>query len=448
MELRHLSWVLLAVWGCATSGAASNHLGEQESQSPVAFIDNDQGAALRAAREKHLPVFVEAWAPWCHACRAMRATVLNDPALKPWSSRFIWLAVDTDNPSNEDFLSRFPVDTWPTLLVLDPERETLVARSLGAVSVPQLVEFLEQAEHAFREGRQEAEAGITRADALAVSGAHAEAIAAYQQALSRLPQDGPLRAGAVVSLLKSLSATDNPDECMRLTARELPHLSRVGDRARVLYVGIGCSLDVETEEAATLRTRLAEETARAIAAPAEALVPDVRSSLYEALIEIRQMSGDEEGTKSLAEQWLTFIEESAGRARGAEERSAFDTHRMMAAMILEQPERAIPALERSERELPTDYNPPARLSELYLQTGQLDPALRASDRALSRVPRATRGTVLASRARILLARGERAQAEQMLTAALQELEGTDGFGTWRQRLVLQRTLNFIRSSGH
>jgi hypothetical protein len=436
MQLRHTAWLLLAIWGCATSGTASKHPPAQGHG--LAFIEDDYAAALQKAREQHLPLFVEAWAPWCQSCRSMRATVLTDSALLPHAGRFVWLAIDTDQPGNEAFLRRFPVDTWPTVLVLDAERESVVARSLGAVSVPQLLAFLEQSQRALEEG-------TARADGLALSGSHAEAAAAYQQVLARLPPESPLRAGTVVSLLKSLAASGASDECMRLTDRELPSLSRLEDRARLLYVGIGCALDLETEEAAALRTRMTEEAIRGIRSPSGALAPMLRSSLYEAVCEVRQMAGDEAGARGLVEEWLGFLEANARAARNAEERSALDSHRAMAALMLEEPGRVIPFLEQSERDLPDDYTLPARLALLYLTSGQLDPALEASHRALARARGAGRSLVLVTHARILLARGEPSKAEQLLTEALQQLGDTAG--ARRQQRALQATLDLVRARG-
>jgi tetratricopeptide (TPR) repeat protein len=448
MKPKHLSWVLLLLWGCATGSGTAKSPGEEKARPGVAFIEDDYGAALRMAREKRVPIFVDAWALACHPCRSMRATVFTDPALEKYQGRFIWLALNTDLPANEPFLERFPVDTFPTLLVLEPDRETLLTRVLGSLSVSELIAFLERAEHAFQQGHPKEEERIARADALASKGAHAEAVTAYQEALSNLPADAAARAGAVMSLLKSLAEVDRADECARVAAREAGQLPGTSDQARVLYPGIGCAMDLETEEAKPLRARMAEQTTRLIATPAEALTPDLRSALYEALVELRHASGDDAEGVALARKWLAFVEENARNARSAEERSALDAHRMMAAMLLEKPERAIPALEQSEREHPTDYSPPFRLAFLYLRTGQRDQALQASDRALALASGGARGMVLAGRAQILLARGERAQAERMLTDALRDLESApDGYGTRQQRKALERALNLLLARG-
>ena len=75
-------------------------------------------------------------------------------------------------------------------------------------------------------------------------------------------------------------------------------------------------------------------------------------------------------------------------------------------------------LQQSERDLPGDYNPAARLAEAYLEMRKLDDALSASDRTLARVSGLGRIPVLEKRADILAARGDAADARAALEEAL------------------------------
>ncbi|NTX00141.1 co-chaperone YbbN [Myxococcus sp. CA040A] len=443
MTMRPVLGVLLLLWGCASSSPSTQRA---NPKAGPAFIENDWERALREAREKQRPLFVETWAPWCQSCRSMRSTVLTSPALEELEGRFVWLAIDTDAPANEAFLQRYPVDTWPTVLILEPEQGAVLVRSLGGVSVPQLLGLLAQGEQAFQRGRAGGEE-LARADGLALTGHHAEAAAAYQQAVVHWTPEDSRRASAVVSWLKSLLAMGDTVSCMRVAAQELGRLPRVDDRTRVLYVGMGCALDAKTDEARALREQLAQEAARAREAPEGTLTPALRSSLYEVGCEVHEASGDEASMRELAETWWRFLEEQATRARSAEERAALDSHRVMAVALLARPEAALSRLERSERELPEDYNPPARLATLHLMAGQHERALAASERALSLAKGASRGTVLAGQARILSASGNRAQAEALLTQALNELEQASVPKNHLQRQVLERVLSQLRAEG-
>ena len=86
----------------------------------VPFIDDDYPQALAQARARNLPIFLEAWAPWCHSCRSMQAYVYTDAKLKPFADRFVWLAIDTEKPGNAATVAKFPVGAWPSMYVIDP----------------------------------------------------------------------------------------------------------------------------------------------------------------------------------------------------------------------------------------------------------------------------------------------------------------------------------------
>ena len=105
-------------------------------------------------------------------------------------------------------------------------------------------------------------------------------------------------------------------------------------------------------------------------------------------------------------------------ATSPEQRAAFDPHRVNAALALGEPLRAEAALKQSERDLPADYNPPARLALIYRAAGRYDDGLAAVDRALGKVygPRAMRLYDL--KAELQIKKGDRAAARKTLEKAL------------------------------
>jgi len=56
----------------------------------------------------------------------MRAFVFTDKALERYAGQFVWLAVDTENSTNVEFLKKYPISVWPTLLVIDPKTNQIV----------------------------------------------------------------------------------------------------------------------------------------------------------------------------------------------------------------------------------------------------------------------------------------------------------------------------------
>ncbi|HEY1252592.1 MAG TPA: hypothetical protein VGH97_15540 [Thermoanaerobaculia bacterium] len=60
IRLRSLQWMLLASSVASAALAAST-----PAAAPVLpFIEDDYKTALAQAKQKHVPIFVEAWAPW------------------------------------------------------------------------------------------------------------------------------------------------------------------------------------------------------------------------------------------------------------------------------------------------------------------------------------------------------------------------------------------------
>ena len=75
-------------------------------------------------------------------------------------------------------------------------------------------------------------------------------------------------------------------------------------------------------------------------------------------------------------------------------------------------------LEESERDFPSDYNPPARLAAAYRAMGKYDDALAAIDRALSKSYGPRRIGQFRTRADILIAKGDKEGARKTLAEAI------------------------------
>ncbi|WP_434384398.1 thioredoxin family protein [Melittangium boletus] len=412
--------LVVGLWGCAaTRGPVVSEPSAAHAPSPLPFIENDYARALAEARSRGVPLFVDTWAPWCHTCRSMKAYVFTDPALAKHAGRFVWLEVDTDQPRNADFLEKYPVESWPTFFILDPREEKALVRFAGSATVPQLEKLFEDGERAYQGGAQGPEALLARGDALYGASQAAEAADVLTQALAEAPADWSRRGRALESLLVAQYGARRYEACARTALAELPRVPHSASWANAAGLGLLCGLRLppETPGARELMASLEERGQQALS-PDIAMPADDRSGVYELLVEARQQAKDTEGAKALAARWLSFLEAEAARAPTPEARTVFDSHRMLAALVLGEPMRAVPALEQSEKDLPGDYNPPARLANLYRQLGRLDDALAASTRALEKVEGGRRLRVMSERADIQLARGERDAALRTLEDAL------------------------------
>lgn len=420
MRNTHAILAALLLGACATTSApkaTKSSAGQVREVLP--FLHDDYESALALAKERGVPLFVDAWAPWCHTCRSMNETVFTDQRLATVADRFVWLSIDTEKAQNAGFLERHPQQVWPTLLVIDPKSERAVLRWLGSGTVEQLEALLADGERAARGGATGADALLARADRLYAEGKASESAEVLEEALREAPAGWPRRSRAVESLLMAKAFGGEDDAgCAKTALAELQQLRRSPSWANVAALGLYCAL--EAPQSTAWREEVIEplegRVREALGPPRIAMAVDDRSGLYDALASARQAAGDEAGAKAVAGEWLAFLEDEAARASTPQERTVYDAHRMVAALILGEPERVLGALQESERDLPGDYNPPARLAVIYLQLGRLDEALAASDRALAKVYGPRKVRVLNDRGDILVKRG----AAEGARAAYQE----------------------------
>ena len=350
----------------------------------------------------------------------MRATVLNDPALAKHAGRFAWLSINTEQSRNAEFVEHLAVGAYPTFLVLDGATGNVALRWAGSLTAPEFERLLDDGERAVAAsgGGAPADAALARADRLGAAGKTAEAAAVYTEALRLAPAEWGGRGRALASLLAALQKSGDLEQCAALARRETPPLERGPAFAGASAAGLGCAVDAP--EGAAWRVAAIQEL-EALVVESLALdnvLADDRSSAYGMLVDLHDARGDKAGAKEMAGRWLTFLENQAAAAGSVEARAAFDSHRVGAALALGDPARAVPALLASERDLPDDYNPPARLAILYREQGRFDEALAASRRALDKAYGARKLRIFDTRADIYTKKGDPAAARRTLEEAL------------------------------
>jgi tetratricopeptide (TPR) repeat protein len=349
----------------------------------------------------------------------MRAFVFTDKALERYAGRFVWLAVDTENSINADFLKKFPISVWPTLLIIDPKKEAVALRYAGGATVPQLEKLLRDGERVVRGTRGKADEVIARGDRLWNEGKNAEAAKAYDEALANAPRRWSRFGRAAESLTFALYQAKDYERCATRALELYPRVRGTYSAANVASNGLACTIETPKH---TNFDALEKATRETLDDPKIPLSADDRSGLYIALIDARNAVKDEEGARTLREQWAAFLESEAAKAKTPEQRAVFDSHRLSAYLALKQPERAIPMLEQSERDFPNDYNPPARLAVAYRAMGKYDEALAASDRALAKAYGPRKIGILRTRADIYTSKGDKDAARRTMEEAIRYAE--------------------------
>jgi thioredoxin-like negative regulator of GroEL len=404
----------------APASAASPGRKPGGKEEPIVFVEDDYDAALAEAKARHVPLFVDAWAPWCHTCQSMRSFVFPDPELRRYAARFVWLAIDTERESNAAVVNKLGLHVLPTLYVIDPFSEQPVVAWPGSLTAVELAALLDDAEVATtrRDAGGEAMAALLRGRQASATGQHEDAIAAYRQALATAPPRWSKRAMAVDGLVTELDESGQLASCVTTGADEAPHMPAGSALADVLRTAMHCAGELPKDAAERARWRELVSVGERVANDrSQPILGDDRSDLYSYVVEgLRELRKTDEARR-VARAWASMLEAQASRAASPAARTVFDAHRLLAYIAIGEPQRAVPMLQLSERDFPDDYNPPARLAVAYLEMKHYDDGLAAVQRALSRAygPRKLRLWTL--QADLCEAKGDRAGAARALREA-------------------------------
>jgi tetratricopeptide (TPR) repeat protein len=373
----------------------------------------------------------------------MKAYVYTDKSLERYAGRFVWLAINTEDAANAAFLKQYPIPALPTLLVLDAKRDRVTLRYVGGATVPQVKKLLDEAEQSYRaRSLSAADAALAKGDRLAAAGKNEDAAKAFDEAIAAAPKNWPRFGRTAESLVFALSS-DNA-RCAARALELYPRVKGTVSAANVASTGLSCAAALEPRNEKLL-AQLEQSTREVFDDPKIVLSDDDRSGLYLALIDAREVTGDDEGVVELQAEWSAFLDQAAASAKTPEQRAVYDSHRLSAYVALAMPEKAIPMLEQSQRDFPNDYNPPARLAVAYKEMKEYDKALAASDRALELVTGPRRLAVFTVRADIYEAKGDPKAARETLEQAIAYAKALpDGQRSDRRIASLEKRLTTIK----
>ncbi len=349
----------------------------------------------------------------------MRAYVFTDRSLARHAGQFVWLEIDSENPKNAAFRRKYTVEALPTFFVLDAAKEQATLRWLGGLTVSQLHSLLDDVSITNRTSPTLL-AKLAHADSVFGGGDNAGAVAAYRAVLADASPGWSGYSRVIESLLYSLSQTGANEQGVRLARDARSRLGRSPSGLNVAAGGLDCSLNLPDTLSGRAGTIAEFETATRALVSDTSFSPaaDDRSGAWINLLSARDDAKDAEGHKRVAGEWSAFLDREAAKARTADERMVFDSHRLSAYLELGEAERAIPMLEQSERAAPGVYNPPARLATAYKAMKWWAEALAASDRALARAYGPRKLLLYTTRADIYTGRGEPAAARRTLEEAI------------------------------
>jgi thioredoxin-like negative regulator of GroEL len=387
-----------------------------EASGPLRWFHDDYPAALACARAKKVPLVVDLWAPWCHTCLSMKATVFQDPAMAEMSGRFVFVALDTDREVNAKVVGKLAPGAWPTFYVVASD-ETVQSRFVGAASVAQFVDFLS---HGARGATATTAAGsaddlLRQGERAAAIKDHAAALAAYKAALAAAPKDWSRRPDALVSLASAYRRANDQEGCFALGEAALQETGSSASATDFLVVTLECAGSFA--EAQGPRVKAFKEKAMArlralLEEPTAQLSVDDRSDAMANLRALQEELGDKDAARATAEKQRALLDDAAAKAPTPFAAMTYNWPRAEVYVYLGKGLELVADLQKSAAALPAEYDPPYRLAWVLFKSGKLDEAVEWNAKAEKLIYGPRKARVLSLRADLAAARkdaaGERA----------------------------------------
>ena len=344
--------------------------------------------------------------------------------LAGYAGQFVWLELSYDEPRNRAFLTKYGPKATPTFFVINPQDEAVVAMQSGAMSLPELKQFLDRGAGAVHaSGQTTADAALVRGDAL-IAQQPADAAREYLEALQLAPVDWSRRELAEASVVQALHDSNQWQQCAESAVTYASTMARDVLFVRTVASAMWCL--VAAEPGSPIDFQL--DALRPLAAEALSLpisVRDHRDSIYRTLMIIESARKNTSAALKWGDRWLAELD--AIKPRSDDERSALDIARVENIQVAGDPARILPALRASEKAMPNNYIASLRLAQMELAAKQYEEARATCLRGLTRRPGAFGRTwLLMIEAEAFQEKGETAETRRVLEEALTAAEQIPG----------------------
>ncbi len=367
-----------------------------------AWIEDDYPAALACAKEKHVPLVLDLWAPWCHTCLSMQSTVFMDKSFAADAPKFVFAALDTDRDGNAAAVAKFPLSAWPTFYVVSPD-EAVLSRFIGSASIAQFHAFLDTGTRAMGGGTDGPDTHLLAAE-------RAQALKDYPAvekelvaALASAPKTWARKPDALVALIGVRHKVGDTAGCVDLAEKSLDDTGNSASASDFLAQAMECVKDRETAEPVQtkkLRERAVARWQQLLEDPTAPLSVDDRSDAMANLRETLETLDKKDQALAIAEKQRALLDDAAAKAPTPMAAMTYNWHRAEVYVYLGRPLQLVPSLEKSAKDLPREYDPRARLGWLLLKAGKLAEAAKWTDDALKLVYGPRKVRVLNQRAEI------------------------------------------------
>jgi thioredoxin-like negative regulator of GroEL len=399
----------------AAKTAESDPCAKAKVEGPLAWIHDDFASALACAKAKQLPLVIDLWAPWCHTCLSMQSTVFVDPSFAADAPKFVFVALDTDRDVNASAVAKFPPSAWPTFYVVSPE-EAVLARFVGAASVAQFHTFLDAGARAMAGGASGPDERLLAAERAITAKDYETAVLQLANAIAAAPPAWPRKPDALVSLIALQRKRKSYSDCLSTAETFLDDTGSAASATDFMAQAMGCADEhvkiakdspEQIARVAKLRERAIARWQKLVDDLAAPLSLDDRSDalayLRDALITVDKVPE----AKAVAEKQRALLDDAAATAATPMAAMTFNWQRAEVYVYLGRPLDIVPALEKSAADLPTEYDPPARLGWVLMKAGKLDDAAKWTDKSIQLAYGPRKARVLNQRAEISARQGDK-----------------------------------------
>lgn len=346
------------------------------ASDPLPWINDDWQKAMAQAKAEKKLVAVDVWATWCHSCLSMKNYVLKEAPLAKVAKQHVWLALDYDLEKNAAFFGKYPVNVFPTFMVVDPEKEQVVARWAGTGTADEMTRF-------FASATKGASDAYTLGSRALAAGDYAKAREILERGLAEKNLDKTkqtLIAGALVETLWKLDTKVCAEKALTLIDKLDDSIPGLGSMSLLPI----CAEALPAEQRKPIYIKIRDRLIAAIESDQFATwAADDRSGVFLSAIDAEDALGNTAAADKLTERRLALLEDAALKAPDAKTRSTFDAHRLECYLRLKRYEPAQKMLEESVRAAPKDFNPPWRLAVLAKAKKDIPAGLKYIDRALA-----------------------------------------------------------------
>ncbi len=396
--------------------ATASACAKAEAKGPLTWIEDDYAAALACAREKKVPIVLDLWAPWCHTCLSMQTTVFTDPAFAADASKFVFAAIDTDREVNAEAVGKFAPSAWPTFYVISND-EAVLGRFIGAASVAQFREFMASGAKAAAGGGAAADSRLLGAQRALAKKDLATADEELTAALAAMPEGWPRRDELLNMLVMVKSKRGDIKACLDIADKYMDVAGNNALATNFISMADGCAEQAANDKstdpamkdrAAAIRARGIARWEAILADPSAPLSIDDRAEALGYLRDALEATGKPDEANQLAEQLRKLVDDAYAKAPTPIAKMTYIWPRAEVYAYLKRPLDLVADYEALAKQLPTEYDPPARLGWLYLKAGKLPEAATWTEKAIALVYGPRKGRLLTQRAEIAKAAGDKA----------------------------------------